>query len=414
MIRSDIVRIVIGGLVLAACPGRPGEGGTDSTISGDPGSSSTTGPLTTTTNELPTGTTDPSTTDTSEPTTTTGVIPGDEVGPREGPWEVVVDAVPFPLADIHTLTVGRREYEENFANRGVVEVLFDHEAETITVELRKYVFGDAIDAQELDRLSLWAYAAPGNPVPHPDPATDCTQGAWKDGCSIYAYYDGKSQPARMGMDFRVHLPTGYRGRLLVTTEDNITEESWPRRGDVTVVDLCSSGEIFLEAGRANIRMCRDLSPAPECPPEDVQACDDFPFDGSEAWSADCPCDQSLFGQLLVRAAQPWAANIILDVPGDVWLNAALQNIELMKPHDCKPKMTDCGPNCQLVDDDEYSITAEFNYPSAAAPSGAGFNFFAASGACTKVAFAAPGEPWTPGQTPSEELRGLVKLCTDCL
>jgi hypothetical protein len=106
MIRSDIVHIlagVVGCLALAACPDRPGEGETDSTISGDPGPSPATGPFTTT-NEPPTGTTEPSTTEMGEPTTTdtgestsTGVIPGDDVGPHEGPWEVVVDALPWTV-----------------------------------------------------------------------------------------------------------------------------------------------------------------------------------------------------------------------------------------------------------------------------------------------------------------------------
>lgn len=405
----NLVSVCVTSGLLIACPGRPSGGDTDGTTSGDLTTSTTTDAST---SNPPTTTTSGANTDTAdtvEPTT------GDETGPQEGPWEVVVDALPFPLADVHKLTVGRREFNENFANRGVVEVLFDHEEETITVEIRKYVVGDGLDVQNLDRLSLWAFAVPGNPVPHPDPATDCTQGAWKDDCSIYAFYDGKAQPIRIGMDFRVHLPTGYRGQLFVTTEDNLAEDASPRRGDVTVRDLCSSGEIVLEAGRANVSMCRDLSPAPECPPADVQACATFPDGtGIDAWAPDCPCDPALFGQLLVRAAQPFAANIVVDVPDDVWLSATLRSDEVMRPHDCKPEVTDCGQDCQLNDDDEYAITAEFNHPSPAAPAGAGFNFTAVSGACSKVPFIEPGAPWPPGQAPDEELRGLVKLCSGCL
>ncbi|MCY1067995.1 hypothetical protein OV090_24850 [Nannocystis sp. RBIL2] len=405
---KNLASVCVGSGLLLACPGRPSGGDTDSATSGDP----TTAPTsdTSTSTDPPTSTsTDGATTDTTdtvEPTTT-----GDETGPHEGPWEVVVDALPFPLADVHKLTVGRREFNENFANRGVVEVLFDHEEETITVEIRKYAVGDGLDVQQLDRLSLWAFAAPGDPVPPPDPATDCTQGAWKDDCSIYAFYDGKAQPVRIGMDFRVHLPTGYRGLLRITTEDNLAEDASPRRGDVTVHDLCSSGEIALEAGRANVRMCRDLSPAPECPPDDVKACAVFP-DG--AWSPECPCDPALYGQLLVGASQPFAANIVLDVPDDVWLNATLMNTEVMRPHDCKPEIADCGQNCQLDDADEYAPKAEFNFPSEAAISGGGFGVFLTSGACSEVSFVEPGAPWPPEQAPDEELRGFVKLCSGCL
>ncbi|MCY1056782.1 hypothetical protein [Nannocystis sp. SCPEA4] len=390
---------LLGGLVLTACPGRPGGGETDGTSSSD-------------TDQAP-----PTDAGTSDTPTTGNTLPSDEVGPRETPWDVLVDAVPFPIADIHTLTVGHKEFDENFANRGIVEVLFDHPEETITIETRKYVFDDGIDLEsKFGRLGLWAFVLSGNPARHPDPADDCRTGTWKDGCAILAYYDGKSQPLRMGMDFRVHLPTGWRGELFVTTEDNIAEDAWPRRGDVTIDGLCSSGDIDLEAGRAHVRLCRELSPTPTCPADRAAECATWPDgSGSEAWSPDCPCSPDLFGQLLIRAAQPWAANIVVDVPDDVWLNATAQNIEVNRPHDCKPQIDACTPDqCVQNDDDEYSPTAEFNYPGPAAPAGAGFNVTAVSGGCTLIPFAEPGTSWTPDQEPSEELRGLVHVCTDCL
>lgn len=393
---------LLGGLVLTACPGRPGDGETDGTSASD-------------SDQSPSSVTDTTTSDT--PTTTGTPLPSDEVGPRETPWDVVVDALPFPIADIHTLTVGRKEFDENFANRGVVEVLFDHPEETITIEIRKYVFDDGIDLEDkFGRLGLWAFVLSGNPARNPDPADDCRTDTWKDGCAILAYYDGKSQPLRMGMDFRVHLPTGWRGQLFVTTEDNIAEQAWPRRGDVTIDGLCSSGDIDLEAGRAHVRLCRELSPTPACPADRAAECATWPDgSGSEAWSTDCPCSPDLFGQLLIRAGQPWAANIVVDVPDDVWLNATAQNIEVMRPHDCKPTISACAnDSCVLDDDDEYSPTAELNYPSPAAPAGAGFNVTAVSGGCTKIPFVDPGDPWVPDQQPPEELRGMIQVCTDCL
>ncbi|MCY0989069.1 hypothetical protein OV203_18175 [Nannocystis sp. ILAH1] len=382
---------LFGGLVLGGC--RPGSGDSETATGGETGTGTTAGE-----------------------TETPSPLPPEEIGPREGAWEVVVDALPFPLADIRTLTVGRKELDRNFANRGLVEVLFDHDEETITIETRKYVFGDAVEAEALERLSLWAFVFSAKPVPRPPKAEDCTDGAWKDNCAIYAYYDGQSQPLRTGMDFRVHLPRGYRGELFVTTEDNTSEDSWPRRSDVTVLDLCSGGELDLQAGRAKVRMCRDLSPAPACPPESVAACAGFP-DGSgrEAWAPECPCGIDNFGQLVIRAAEPWAADITLDVPLDVWLNATLQNVAPMKQPQCLPQLGGCeAPRCILDDTDPFSPTAEFNYPSDAAPHGAGFNFFAVSGGCTLIPFADPGAPWSPGQTPQEELRGKVQLCSGCL
>lgn len=387
---------LLGGLLLVACPDPPagetasGSGGSaDSTDSagsvGSAGSESTDG------------------------------LPPDDNGPSEEPWEVVVDGVPFPVADVHVLTVGRKEFAGNFANRGVVEVLYDHEEETITVEARKYRFGPAGELDTLSRLSLWAYVTTGDPTHHPDPADDCTVGAWRDNCAIYAYYDGKSQPIRIGMDLRVHLPFAWRGRLLVETEDNHAESTWPRRGDVVIDGLCGSGEVALEAGRAEVRLCRELVPAPTCPLDQIEACAGFP-DGSasEAWSPACPCGNDQFGQLLVRALQPWAADITVDVPGDVWLSAALGNSAAVVP-ECEPSIVGCdGPACVLDDDDPLHIAAEFNYPSPAAPAGAGYHVSVTTGGCTVIPFVNPGEDWSPDQVPQEELRGRVQLCTGCL
>lgn len=60
--------------------------------------------------------------------------------------------------------------------------------------------------------------------------------------------------------------------------------------------------------------------------------------GREAWSPECPCGIDNFGQLVIRAAEPWAADITLDVPPDVWLNATLQNVAPMKQPQCLPQL----------------------------------------------------------------------------
>lgn len=357
--------------------------------------------------------------------------PGNEnLKPRESEWETVVNALPFPLSGdgkITTLTVGRKEYAENFANRGNIEILYDHADETITIDVRRYIFGDELDAMgdqagtpgAFQRLSLWAFVGSGNPSKpsDQDPADDCTQGTWKDGCSVYAYYDGKSQPTRSGMDFRVHLPTGYRGKLFVTTEDNTAEDTYPRRGNLTIDGLCSGGDIRLQAGWAKIKLCRDLEPTPTCPAADIMTCDGWPDgSGSEAWSKDCPCGGGdLFGQLSILASQPWASNIMIDVPTTAWLNTTLRNTSTMKPHDCKPVIECPMGVCKTDMDDEYTAHAEYNYPSASAPSGAGFNLSVESGGCTVIPYVDSPDAW-PGfdKDPPSELRGNLKVCTDCL
>lgn len=354
-----------------------------------------------------------------------------EQKPRESEWETVVNGLPFPLdgdGKITTLTVGRKEYAENYANRGNIEVLYDHDDPTITIDVRRYIFGDEVDAngdQEIgmlgafQRLSLWAYVSSGNPSKPSDqnPADDCTKDTWKDGCQILAYYDGKSQPARSGMDFRVHLPKGYRGKLFVNTEDNTNEGSYPRRGNLTIDGLCSGGDIRLEAGWAKIKMCRDLVPTPLCPAADIMTCGGWPDgSGSEAWSKDCPCGGGdLFGQLTIVAPQPWASNITVDVPTTTWVNTTLRNTSVMKPHECKPTIDCPAAACATDMDDEYTAHAEYNYPSMAAPSGAGFNVTVESGGCTVIPYVDAPDQWKGADMdPPEELRGNLKVCTDCL
>lgn len=368
-----------------------------------------------------------------------GGSPVGELKPQHTEWTTAVKDLPFPVTGdnkITQLTIGRKEYMENFANRGNIEILFDHPEETITIEIRKYTFGDDIDAYgdeasgtpgTFERLSLWAFVTSGNPS-KPDTLPDadnCTKDTWKNNCAIYTYYDGKSQPARSGMDFRVHLPTGYRGKLFVETEDNAVEEpSYPRRGNITINGLCSSAEVDLEAGWAKIKMCDALTPSPTCPQAGIDACENWvdPTTMEPApWAKECGVcgDGSQFGQLVITAPQPWAANVTVDIPKTVWLNTTLQNTSIMKPHECLPKIDACTNKdipCTINTDDEYAPFAEFNYPGPSAPAGAGFNVTARSGACTVIPFVDDPKDWKPESEgdPPEELRGNLKVCTGCL
>lgn len=352
--------------------------------------------------------------------------PGGDYSPQVDKWEVVIKDLPFPVsgdAPISLITIGGKESSENFANRGDIEVLYDHDQETITVEIRRYVFGDELDANGdgtqggvFERLSLWAYATSSLGKPsEQDPADDCSDTTWKDNCNIRVYYDGKAQPVRSGADLRVHLPKGYRGEVFVQTEDNTEEASYPKRGNVTIDGLCGGGQIGLQSGRANIKMCRDLTPAPTCPADSVVTCEGWPDgDGAEAWSKDCPCSPDLYGQLLIESPQPFAGNITVDIPAGVWLNTTVENKSKTKPNDCKPSIACTEPACKLDPVDDYRVSAEFNYPSPAAAAGAGFNLTINSGDCTKIPFLDNPADWSADGEPPEELRGLIKVCTDCI
>ena len=354
--------------------------------------------------------------------------------PQETEWQTVVNALPFPLAGdtpVTTITVGRLDYNDNYANRGDVEVLFDQDSEVITVEMRYYDYSDDITAQgdeatgvkgTFERMSLWAYvgSTPGKPSEQ-KPEDDCTVGTWKDGCSIYVYYDGQTQPVRAGADIRVHLPKAYRGKLNVETEDNYNEPNFPRLGNVTVDGLCSSGNISMAQGEAKIKLCRELTPAPTCSAEQIMGCETFMEDNMDAaWANTCPCPAENFGQLKIESVKPWAGNITVDIPKTLWLNANLSNEETDKPHNCKPQLESCTKDvCKLTTNDGsgYSVSGEFLYPSPAAASGAGFNLTVKSAGCNPVRYFPDDKKWNADETmsmPTVEEHGHIKVCTDCL
>ena len=358
-------------------------------------------------------------------------IEGD-VKPWETEWTAVVDNLPFPLegdGKVNTITIGRRESEGNYANRGNIEVLFDQDQAVITIEMKVYDFTDDIafngDPEDStltgvkERMSLLAFVS-GTPA-KPDtfmPEDDCTQGTWKSGCFVYTYYDGLVQPVRAGADLRVHLPKAYRGRLNVETEDNTIEASYPRLGNITIDGLCGSSDVTLSAGTANIKMCRDLQVGPTCSAAQIENCETFKDDMGEdaAWSAACMCPPDLYGQVKVTSRKPYSANITVDIPTTTWLNVTASNESADKPNDCKPVLESCVGDavCTPVQNNDYSVSGEFNYPSPAAASGAGFNVTVTSAECGPVKFFASPDDWSAEADPEEATHGYVKVCTDCL
>ena len=363
---------------------------------------------------------------------------GEEGGqhPQQTEWRKVVDNLPFPLSGdgkVASISIGRLDYNGNFANRGDVEVYLDNDSETISIEMRAYDFTDDLTALgdeatgergTLERLSLWAYVGSANPEKpgDMDPLDNCTDTTWKSGCQVLVYYDGQTQPLRMGADLRVHLPKKYRGAVNVQTEDNDDEPTYPLVSDVTIDGLCGNGDIRLAQGEAKVKMCAELTPAPTCTAEAIAECENFEIEGEPAaWSNLCTaCPAENFGQVKVESVKPWAGNITVDIPTGTWLNANLANEETDRPHDCRPELTACIDNadiCELKEDGTgYGVAGEFNYPSPAAASGAGFNLTVKSAGCGPVKYYASPDDWSAdGESkPKEELRGEIKVCSGCL
>lgn len=366
------------------------------------------------------------TTTTDAPEPTGSCIPEDDrARPHETDWLKVVDALPFP-ADVATLSIGGAGFNNNFENRGDVEVYFDQDQPVITVEMRIYDFSDELtfygDEQIVgtrERIHLWAYASPddpGKPATMP-PEYDCTKGAWKDGCKIYAYYDGQSMPVRSGADFRVRLPRSYRGLLTVITADNFNEPDYARLGDVVIDGLCGSGKITLAQGSAAIHLCDELTPAPTCSPAQIAACEAFTdaMGADAAWSPLCPCQPELFGRLDIEAVEPSAADITIDLPGTPWINLTVANGEPEQPHACAPVIENCAPDSCILTSGVYAASAEYNDPGPAAPPGGGYRVTASSARCGPVEFFASPADWCDQtSTPMIAEHGRIRVCTGCL
>ena len=338
------------------------------------------------------------------------------VFPFEDEWREAVNTS-FPLDTVKSLTVGRREFNDNFASRGDIEVLFDQDGERIVVEMRRYAMqGDQAEADEaFGKLSLWAYSSSGNPDQpgKMDPAEDCTA-AWQDGCRIYVYYDGLTQPVRSGADLRVHLPRGYRNLLNVETEDNTAEDAYKKRGDITIKDLCGSATLQLESGVAKVRMCSDLQEGPTCSAEQITACE------AMSWDAACPCTS--FGQLKITALDPFAGDIMVDFPAGLWANVSMENT--VAGSECLASFDNCSDADEsagtCVKDQSTENLAkgktEYSYPGEPATPGVGYAFNLEANGCETVFYVDEPEDYMLGAMESSrsEQRGNLSVCTGCL
>lgn len=418
--------ILVSLALLTACCGPKGDEG-DGDSASDTGGSTSSGGFEGTAEgsetDFPTG----GPTTTADPPTTgdPGCVEDGQPGPQQDAWRMVVTALPFP-PEVGKITIGRKEFNGNFANRGHVTVLFDHDEPTISVEMRVYDFtsdaefeGIEMNPGTRDRIALWAFRTAGSPMKPADmpPEDDCTVDSWKDDCKIAVHFDGQSQPVRSGADLRVHLPRSYRGETFVETEDNNAEQSFPRPSDVTIDGLCGSGEVRMAAGAANVKLCRELTPAPTCAPADIAACENFKDEmgNDAAWSPQCPCPPDLYGQLKVASVKPWAANITVDIPNTTWINVTAANESPDKPNDCAASIDNCTPDiCTSTPIDDKTVAAEFNFPSPAAASGAGYNLTALSSGCAQIFTSVDPADWCPSTEPGVVLHGNVRVCTDCL
>jgi hypothetical protein len=351
--------------------------------------------------------------------------------------EALVD---FPYLDaegaaqITELTVGGRVDEDNFASRGDVIVEFSDELNTggtnngprIRVELRRFTFATSeSDAQlDFDRLQLWAFTGTVEPTPDKDAEDSCVASAWQNDCEIRVWYDGLTQPARLGADIRVTLPSIYRHELNISTEDALGEGAWLNRGNVCVDNLNGTADITLGSGEAFVRLADATTPVPVCPQAQVDACVNFTDPVTmepAAWAAECPCIANFgLGRVQGKSLGSAAANMTVQVPANLWSSFFLRNTGDNvgdEPEPCTAIVDDRPNLVPEPTDNTWTARAESNRPSARAPAFSGFFIDLESLNCAPVRYSEDPEDFVPGALAEEqasEQRGNLRACTDCL
>ncbi len=179
---------------------------------------------------------------------------------RDG-WRTVLEAG-FPTQGddaINLLRVGGSAHEGNFANRGDILVDFT-DAETITLRMRPFSRSEdeRLVADELDRLSLWAFVTEGNAPLRPEEmvvSRPCIgdDGNLRDRCALRLIYDGALQPMRLGADLWLTLPRSYQGELTLYTEDNAIDGDYLNRGNVCIEANQADVTVSMDSGTAFVK-----------------------------------------------------------------------------------------------------------------------------------------------------------------
>lgn len=331
---------------------------------------------------------------------------------------------------ISSFSIGGRENNDNFANRGDVIVNFDGPANSILVEFRRFSFAPAEDIAktDFDALSVWAYDDTVGPPNGWDEETNCITNGWTTGCEVRVYYDGQSQLKRSGADIRVTLPSDYRQKIDIVTEDNVEDEDYFNRGNVCISGMNGSATVQTESGNIWVTLARETKPAPKCDPEDIVECENWPVEegtdmGSTPWAPDCPClvGGGDFGQLLIENRPDTASDIKVDMPAGLWTSISAEN----KGEGQEASGEHCEANVNVPDampdetGNDFPWTAKYaaNYPGMPAFKGAGYNINAASNSCAPVAFTESPADFVGVDQGSEQKsseRGNIEICSDCI
>ena len=349
-------------------------------------------------------------------------------------FEHTIDVGGELMTQIGDITIGGRESNDNFANRGDVIVNFDGPANRILVEFRRFTTNTSDDGAEADfgAMSLWAFnSAIGTPSKPDDmdPTANCVTGGWLNGCGVRVYYDGQTQLARAGADIRVTLPSDYRQTVNIITQDATADEDYLNRGNVCVSGTNGTVDVEMQSGEAFVIVSDEATPAPVCgappntksmPSAEVDFCNTYEKDGENAaWSTDCQCAMNgVYGVVKVETDDSSSANITVDSPADLWAAITVENQGDM-PDMCTGRIDVPGIVLDETVGNEFPWEAKgtVNTPSDAVTPGAGYNIQVRSGQCNPVAFTENPDDFVGvnnGGMQDTEPRGDLTVCADCL
>jgi hypothetical protein len=314
----------------------------------------------------------------------------------------------LPAEGLRRLVIGGQPSQDNFANRGDIELRYVEDSADIRVELQRFTMaGDVNEAHDaFARMSLWAYARATPEPPNEAIADSACELGGADFCHLRTYYDGLIQPLRDGANIRVSLPRGWPGALELETEDNLHEGGYPDRGDILVDGLAGALHAILDSGRARVRLDPFYDDYPGCPNND--ACVE------QGLAPGCGCSD--FGNVRIEARSGQAAQILVDAPPSLYYTVLLQNEDPILELGCSVTI-DCEAfeSCELDPNhvDNPAIEwASLNDPGEPALPDSGIRIDLRSGACAMIEHAEAPVDYFEGA--ASQVRGSVELCSGCL
>ncbi len=337
--------------------------------------------------------------------------------PFRDAWVVEVDALPIAEGvELSEIIIGGATVDDNFANRGDVIVQYTGEPGTITVEMRRFTMAtDEASAQDdYDLLKFWAYAGqsrPKDPKQITNDEGNCALsaaegGAWQDACAIRVYYDGLTQLARSGADFRVTLPRDYNRKVSITTEDNVADGDYHNRGDICALDAFGSLDIKTGSGITLISFADDMPVEPVCSAADIATCN------AANWDATCPCSTINSNTRI----ESFRGNVVVDVPPSLWAKFTGRLFSAPSDSGADCKVAQSADTFMATSASSIKLTGDVNRPQGA-PQGPGYAVTVEVTGCGGVTFTEDPADFVGngnGEEQTTDARGNVDFCIDCL